>query len=201
MWGSDTGVGRLIEYTSALTGETDLYTLLKWSNDFNSGTVTLELEPFYPCAETTNILPIPEFTFEINNKGLMTIHISGEGELFKVYCSKSSALSATEKNIWYWTTLDLDFIGETETSVFTYQFTESGTYSISCQAWSSTIFPSALADYKVINVTINEDIRVDINTGETLTKPNGNNVGIGIKYLTTSDSKYITDNYGNKFIY
>ena len=201
MWGSDTGVGRLIEYTSALTGETDLYTLLKWSNDFNSGTVTLELEPFYPCAETTNILPIPEFTFEINNEGLMTIHISGEGELFKVYCSKSSALSATEKNIWYWTTLDLDFIGETETSVFTYQFTESGTYSISCQAWSSTIFPSALADYKVINVTINEDIRVDINTGETLTKPNGNNVGIGIKYLTTSDSKYITDNYGNKFIY
>lgn len=201
MWGSDTGVGRLVEYTSALTGETDLYTLIKWSNDFNSGTVTIELEPFYPCVETTNVLQIPEFTFEINNAGLMTLHISGEGELFKIYCSKSPALSATDKNIWYWTTLDLDFIGETETSVFTYQFTESGTYSISCQAWSSIIFPSALADYKVVNVTINEDVRIDISTGETSTIQNGNNIAIGINYLTTSDDEYITDSDGNKFVY
>lgn len=201
MWGSDTGVGRLVEYTSALTGETDLYTLLKWSNDFNSGTITIELEPFYPCVKPVGVLPIPKFTYEIDETGLLTIHITGQGDLYKIYCSDDPLMSQTEKNAWYWATLDLNFIGETETSVFTYQFTGSGTYSISCQAWSSTIFPSALSDYKVINVTINEDIRIDIDTGETSAIQNGKNIAIGINYLTTSDDEYITDSDGNKFVY
>lgn len=201
VWGSDTGVGRLIEYTSALTGETDLYTLVKWSNDFNSGTVTLELEPFYPCVNNINVLPIPKFEFNISDTGLLTMKITGYGDIFKVYCSKSSLLPMTQENIWYWATLDLNFIGETESSTFTYQFTESGTYSISCQAWSSTIFPSPLADYKVFTVEINEDIRVDINTGETTTEINGSSVGVGINYLVTNDGDYIVDSDGNKFIY
>lgn len=201
IWGSDTGVGRLIEYTSELTGETDLYTLLKWSNDFNSGTVTLELEPFYPCINTIDVLPIPTFNFNIDSSGLLTMTIWGQGELFKVYCSKSSLLPDSEGDMWNWSTLDLNFIGETYSETFTYQFTESGTYSISCQAWSSTIFPSPLADYKVFTVEINEDIRVDINTGETTTEINGSSVGVGINYLVTNEDEYITDSNGNKFIY
>lgn len=201
MWGSDTGVGRIIEYTSALTGETDLYTLLKWSNDFNSGTVILELEPFYPCTQTLNVLPIPKFKYEISDTGLLTMEISGKGDLFKIYCSQSSLLPITQENIWNWTTLDLNFIGETDTEIFTYQFTESGVYSISCQAWSSTIFPSPLADYQVFTVEIKEEIRVDINTGETTTEINGNSISIGVNYLVTKDNEYITDNNGNKFIY
>lgn len=201
MWGSDTGVGRLIEYTSALTGETDLYTLLKWSNDFNSGTVTMELEPFYPCVTDLDVLPVPEFDFEISDTGLLTIKISGTGDLFKIYCSQSSLLPITQEDMWSWTTLDLNFIGETETSTFTYQFTESGTYSISCQAWSSVRFPSALANYKVVTVSINKDIRVDINTGETTTEINGSSVGIGVKHIVTDKDEYITDSNGNKFVY
>lgn len=203
MWGSDTGVGRLVEYTSTLTGETDLYTLLKWSNDFNSGTVTLELEPFYPYIDerSYNILPIPEFDFEINDTGFLTIHIKGQGELFKVYCSDSYLLSVTENNIWHWATLDLNFIGETDTSVFTYQFTKSGTYEISCQAWSSIILPSGVAPYKVLKVEIKEDTRIDISTGETSTEMNGNNINIGINYLVTKEGDYITDNDDNKFVY
>lgn len=199
MWGSDTGVGRLIEYTSALTGETDLYTLLKWSNDFNSGTVTLELEPFYPCVETNNVLPIPQFTYEISNTGLLTVNILGQGDLFKIYCSKSNVMS--ENNIWFWETLDLDFIGETYNDTFVYQFTESGTYSISCQAWSSKIYPSALANYQVFTVEIKEDVRVDIDTGETSTEMNGNNVNIGVNYFVSSDDEYLTDSDGNKFVH
>lgn len=202
-WGSDTGVGRLIEYTSTLTGETDLYTLLKWSNDFNSGTITLELEPFYPCVDerSYNILPVPEFDFEIDDTGFLIIHIKGQGELFKIYCSDSYLLSIAENNIWHFATLDLNFIGETDTSVFTYQFTKSGTYEISCQAWSSTILPSGLAPYKVLTVEIKEDTRIDINTGETSTEINGNNINIGINYLTTNEGDYLTDSEGNKFIY
>lgn len=203
MWGSDTGVGRLIEYTSTLTGETDLYTLLKWSNDFNSGTVTLELEPFYPCIDERNynILPIPEFDFTVDNNGLLTMKIKGQGELFKIYCSNSCLLSKSEDNMWYWATIDMNFIGETDTSTFTYQFTESGTYEISCQAWSSTILPSGVAPYKVFTVKINKNIRLDINTGETTNEINGNSVGIGVKYLKTENGEYITDNNGNRFVY
>lgn len=203
VWGSDTGVGRLIEYTSTLTGETDLYTLLKWSNDFNTATVTLELEPFYPCIDerSYNILPIPEFDFEVDDTGFLIMYIKGQGELFKIYCSNSSLLSATENNIWHLATLDLNFIGETDNSIFTYQFTKSGTYEISCQAWSSTTLPSGVAPYKVLTVEIKEDTRIDINTRETSTEINGNNINIGINYLVTNDGDYLIDSDGNKFIY
>lgn len=44
----DIGVGTRIEYTSKATRETDLYTIIKWSNNFLDRTVTMELEPFYP---------------------------------------------------------------------------------------------------------------------------------------------------------
>lgn len=203
MLGSDTGVGRLIEYTSTLTGETDLYTLLKWSNDFNSGTVTLELEPFYPCIDERNynVLPVPEFDFEVDDTGFLTMHIKGVGELFKVYCSNSYLLSISENDVWHFATLDLNFIGETDTSIFTYQFTKSGTYEISCQAWSSAVLPSGVTPYKVLTVEIKEDIRIDINTGETSTEINGNNINIGKNYLVTNDGDYLTDSDGNNFIY
>lgn len=200
-WGSDTGVGRLFEYTSETTGETELYTILKWSNDFNSGTVTLELEPCQAKQTPFGILSVPNFSCGVDSKGLLTIKISqvGEAEIYKVYYRKGDVLD--EGSNWNWATLTMNFLGETENSEFQYQFTESGRFAIAVEAWSPVRYRSGVDNIQIINVTISEDTRIDINTSGTTTEINGSSVGIGVKHLITKDGEYITDNEGNRFIY
>lgn len=200
-WGSDTGVGRLIEYTSELTGETGLYTLLKWSNDFTSGKVTLELDPCQIQQLPIGILSVPDFACEVNSTGLLTVTITpvDDAEIYKIYYRKGNILF--EDNPWYWTTLDLNFLGETDTQEFKYQFTENGDFQIAVEAWSVTKYRSGVNNIKKISVNILEDTRVNINTGNTTTEIDGVSVGIGINYLVTNEDDYITDSDDNKLIY
>lgn len=158
---ADKGVGRRIEYKSKLTGETDVYTLLKWSNDFNSGTVTLELEPFYPCADIeVGILPTPTFTYSVDENGLLTMIMNNGSStnvsLFKVFSGDTT--SATGSDTTLWDNEYLDFIGETcevyneNEKVFRYQFKRNGNYMLTCQAWSPNLPPSSCAPIQVIEV-------------------------------------------------
>lgn len=187
---ADKGVGRRIEYKSKLTGETDVYTLLKWSNDFNSGTVTLELEPFYPCADIeVNILPTPVFTYSVDENGLLTMVMSNGNKtpvsVFKIFCGDTT-YSAGATSTW----MDneyLDFIGETcevytedeggsnQTKVFRYQFKRNGNYMLTCQAWSPNLPPSSCAPIQVIEVKC---------FNERLLAEDGS-------YLTTDDNEHI----------
>ena len=172
---ADKGVGRRIEYKSKLTGETDVYTIIKWSNDFESGTVTLELEPYTTCRDEylpfkgVYALPIPKFEYSLDENGLLTV-IMNCGDftpwsLFKVYITEHNLFEGADYvDFWNWT-LDMDFVGETceiyseatesepQKKVFQYQFTKNGTYLLTCQAWSPNIKPSSCPNMEIINVT------------------------------------------------
>ena len=180
---SDKAIGKRIEYKSHLTKETDVYTLLKWTNNFTEGTVTLELEPYYSCADEwmvfkgddskkyrCQVLPAPTFDCSVDENGLMTMLINNGWQtaysLFKVY------YRPTEKPVGeydYWnTSMGMDFLGETcevyeeetedkcQTKVFRHQFTKSGRYMLACQAWNPNIHPSGCTTLKVIEVDLND---------------------------------------------
>lgn len=178
----DKGVGKRIEYKSKLTGDTDVYNVLKWSNDFNNATVTLELEPYYSCIDENlkftgdgsgkydcMILPLPEFTYTIDENGLLTMIIHNGWHtaysLFKVYIAKTNLPVGAEEVFWNMST-SMTFIGETcevyteetetehQTKIFRYQFKKSGRYLLTCQAWNPNIMPSGCTDMKVIEVNI-----------------------------------------------
>lgn len=200
---SDKAVGRRIEYKSHLTNETDVYTLLKWTNNFTDGTVTMELEPYYTCVDeylvtglkvgtktySTKVLKEPTFDYTVDENGLFTMIINNDWQtsysLFKIYYRPTNA-PVSEYDFWH-TTMDLDFLGETcevyteetetehQTKVFRHQFEKSGRYMITCQAWNPNIHPSGCATMKVIEVNLGE------------------------KYIS-SDDKYFTDENENNYI-
>ena len=179
---ADKCIGRRIEYKSHLTNETDVYTVLKWTNNFNDATVTLELEPYRPIQDEyigfradeqkyfCVVLPEPKFECTVGENGLMTMIINNGWQtaysLFKIYYRPTSdAVGEYE----YWNTaMDMDFLGETcevyeeetetecQKKVFRYQFTRSGRYMITCQAWSPNIKPSGCVKIKVIEVDLGE---------------------------------------------
>lgn len=177
---SDKAIGKRIEYKSHLTNETDVYTLLKWTNNFSDGTVTMELEPYYACADewmvfrgddskkySCMVLPAPNFEITVEN-GLMTMIIHNGWQtaysLFKVYYRPTSD-PVGEYDYWH-TTMGMDFLGETcevyeeetetehQTKVFRHQFEKSGRYMITCQAWNPNVHPSGCTTIKVIEVDL-----------------------------------------------
>lgn len=139
---SNFGVGRKIEYTSILTGETNVYTLSKLSHDIKSGTWTMELNKFFPIRfdDMERLLP-PTFTYELSETGLLTMTISNDRHtslsLYKVYIEEDIDRGediVDTRNI---------FIGETctynnnETArIFTYQFKSDGEYVTKCKAYN-----------------------------------------------------------------
>ena len=175
---SDKAIGRRIEYKSHLTNETDVYTLLKWTNNFGDGTVTMELEPYYACKDeyvgfnnskySCMILPAPTFDCTVDENGLMTMIIHNGWQtaysLFKVYYRPTDD-PVGEYDYWH-TAMSMDFLGETcevykeetetehQTKVFRHQFNRSGRYMITCQAWSPNIHPSGCTTIKVIEVDL-----------------------------------------------
>ena len=178
----DIGVGTRIEYTSKTTRETDLYTIIKWSNNFLDRTVTLELEPFYPCIDehalfmsefpqkySCKILPTPEFEYTVDDTGLLTMIIHNgwhtKYSMFKIYYTKTEIPFGQDMDFWSWS-ISMHFLGETcevysdetdtqhQTKVFRYQFKKSGKYIITCQAWNPNIHPSSCPDMKVVDVNI-----------------------------------------------
>ena len=180
----DIGIGTRIEYTSKTTRETDVYTILKWSNNFTDRTVTLELEPYYPCVDehavfvsensdkySCRILPTPEFTYSIDESGLLTMIIHNgwhtKYSMFKIYCTKTDIPFGENMDFWSWS-MSMNFIGETcevyteetdtehETKVFRYQFKENGRYLLTCQAWNPNIHPSSCPNMEVINVNVSK---------------------------------------------
>ena len=188
---SDKAIGKRIEYKSHLTNETDVYTLLKWTNNFNDGTITMELEPYYTCKDeyirfnngkySCIVLPEPTFDCTVDEKGLMTMIINNGWQtaysLFKIYYRPTND-PVGEYDYWY-TAMGMDFLGETcevyteetetecQTKVFRHQFDKSGRYMITCQAWSPNIHPSGCVTIKVIEVDlgtryISEDNKVYI---------------------------------------
>lgn len=200
---SDKAVGRRIEYKSHLTNETDVYTLLKWTNNFTDGTVTMELEPYYTCVDeytvvglkagtknySVKVLKEPTFDYTVDENGLFTMIINNDWQtsysLFKIYYRPTNA-PVGEYDFWH-TEMWLDFLGETcevyteetetecQTKVFRHQFEKSGRYIITCQAWNPNIHPSGCATMKVIEVNLGE------------------------KYIS-SDDKYFTDENENNYI-
>lgn len=188
---SDKAIGKRIEYKSHLTNETDVYTLLKWTNNFNDGTITMELEPYYTCEDeyirfnngkySCIVLPEPTFDCTVDEKGLMTMIINNGWQtaysLFKIYYRPTND-PVGEYDYWY-TAMGMDFLGETcevyteetetecQTKVFRHQFEKSGRYMITCQAWSPNIHPSGCVTIKVIEVDmgtryVSEDNKVYI---------------------------------------
>lgn len=181
---SDKAIGKRIEYKSHLTNETAVYTLLKWTNNFNDGTVTMELEPYYACTDewmvfrgnkgedskkyTCQVLPEPTFDCTVDENGLMTMTIHNGWltaySLFKIY------FRPTDKPVGeydYWNAaMGMDFLGETcevykeetetehQVKVFRHQFDKSGRYMITCQAWNPNIQSSGCALIKVIEVDL-----------------------------------------------
>lgn len=178
---SDKAIGKRIEYKSHLTNETDVYTLLKWTNNFTDGTVTMELEPYYACADewmifkgdnakrySCKVLPAPNFDITVDENGLMTMIIHNGWQtaysLFKVYYRPTNDPVGVQE---YWNAeMSMDFLGETcevyeeetnskhQTKVFRHQFDKSGRYAITCQAWSPNIHPSGCVTIKVIEVDL-----------------------------------------------
>lgn len=177
---SDKAIGKRIEYKSHLTNETDVYTLLKWTNNFGDGTVTMELEPYYACADewmvfrgddskkySCMVLPAPNFEITVEN-GLMTMIIHNGWQtaysLFKVYYRPTSD-PVGEYDYWH-TAMGMDFLGETcevyeeeteteyQTKVFRHQFDKSGRYMITCQAWNPNVHSSGCTTIKVIEVDL-----------------------------------------------
>ncbi len=181
---SDKAIGRRIEYKSHLTNETDVYTLLKWSNNFTDGTVTMELEPYYSCADETlstslkagskirscQILAEPTFEYTVDENGLLTMIINNEWHtsysLFKIYYRPTN-YPVGDYDYWH-SHMAWDFLGETcevyteeteteyQTKVFRHQFEKSGRYMILCQAWNPNISPSGCSNLKVIEVNLGE---------------------------------------------
>ena len=175
---SDKAIGKRIEYKSHLTNETDVYTLLKWTNNFNDGTVTMELEPYYTCKDeyigfnegkySCMILPEPTFNCTVDESGLMTMIINNGWQtaysLFKIYY-RPTADAVGDYDFWH-RSLSMDFLGETcevyteetetecQTKVFRHQFEKSGRYMITCQAWNPNIHPSGCTTIKVIEVQL-----------------------------------------------
>lgn len=175
---SDKAIGRRIEYKSHLTNETDVYTLLKWTNNVNDGTVTIELEPYYACKDeyvtynngkySCTVLPEPTFDCTVDENGLMTMIIHNGWQtaysLFKVYYRPTDN-PVGEYDYWH-AAMGMDFLGETcevyeeetetehQTKVFRHQFDKSGRYMITCQAWNPNIHPSGCTTIKVIEVDL-----------------------------------------------
>ena len=178
---SDKAIGKRIEYKSHLTNETDVYTLLKWTNNFTEGTVTLELEPYYTCVDEyiqfggdgsnkyfCNALPVPIFDCSVDENGLMTMIINNGWQtaysLFKVYYRPTDE-PVGEYDYWH-RAMGMDFLGETcevyeeetedkcQTKVFRHQFEKSGRYMITCQAWNPNIHPSGCNIIKVIEINL-----------------------------------------------
>lgn len=177
---ADKGVGRRIEYKSKLTGETGVYTVLKWSNNFSDGTVTMELEPYYTCRDeyilfigdnaqkcSCIILPMPEWTYTLDENGLLTMYIHNgwltKYSLFKIYCEETTLNVGESEDFWFWN-ISMNYIGETcdvyseetetehQVKIFQYQFKKNGKYLITAQAWSPNIHPSSCPNMKVIEV-------------------------------------------------
>lgn len=170
---ADKGVGRRIEYKSKITGETDVYTLLKWTNNFESGTVTLELEPYYTCRdEYFAPLQLPEFIFSVDENGLMTMIINNKKDtprsLFKIYGTETSFEIEDGYDFWNWH-YSLNFWGETcevyseateteyQTKIYRHQFTHNGRYLVTCQAWSPNVHPSGCRTMRVVEVSCFEE--------------------------------------------
>ena len=87
-------VGQKIEYTSIVTGETNMYILREFSNDLKSYTITLTLDRFYEFYpedeydEAMHGFPPLGYTYTVDpNTGLLHIDFTGETEtaLFKVF--------------------------------------------------------------------------------------------------------------------
>jgi hypothetical protein len=182
---ADKGVGRRIEYKSKLTGETNVYTILKWTNDFSSGTVTLELEPYYTCRDeyilfigddatkyACIVLPMPEWTYTLDENGLLTMYIHNgwltKYSMFKIYCEETNLNVGENEDFWFWN-ISMNFIGETcevcqeetetehQVKVFKYQFKKNGKYLITAQAWSPNVHPSSCPNMEVIEVNCFKD--------------------------------------------
>ena len=175
---SDKAIGKRIEYKSHLTNETDVYTLLKWTNNFSDGTVTMELEPYYTCKDeyvsfsngkySCIVLPEPTFNITVDEKGMLTMIINNGWQtaysLFKIYYRPTND-PVGEYDYWH-TSMGMDFLGETcevyteetetecQTKVFHHQFEKSGRYMITCQAWNPNIHPSGCTTIKVIEVDL-----------------------------------------------
>lgn len=167
------GVGDIIEYTSSLNGETRLFRLNKWSNDFsvNGSTITLELDSYHSHLDDISsstlrgTLPIPEFTYTVENGELTMIINNGEFTsecYFKIYYTITGA-DLTEGQISSEHTT-FDFLGESCTSdengniIFKHKFNKSGTYLIMCQACSPDKISSPMYNPIAIHISVaNED--------------------------------------------
>ena len=153
------GLGEKIEYTSIITGETNVYIVNKLSYDTENCIWTADLSKFYALQEEPNVTAIgappswvghydlkkPTFTYELGTNGLCTFHINNsdhtEWSLFKIY-------------------VDDKFVGQTVTEenggtskVFTYQFTSNNSYKVYMSAYNCSFPPSMMSESQIITIS------------------------------------------------
>ena len=153
------GLGEKIEYTSIITGETNVYILNKLSYDSESSVWTADLSRFYALQEEPIVTAIgappawvghydlknPTFTYELGENGLCTFHINNgdhtEWSLFKIYINDK-------------------FVGQTVTEedggtskVFTYQFSATNNYRVYTSAYNCSFPPSMMSESQIITIS------------------------------------------------
>ena len=156
-WGLS-GLGEKIEYTSIITGETNVYIVNKVSYDSESCIWTADLSRFYALQEEPIVTVIgappsyvghydlkkPTFTYELGINGLCTFHINNgdhtEWSLFKIYVNdKFVGETVTEEN-------------DRTSKVFIYQFSANNDYRIYTSAYNPNFPPSISSDNQIITI-------------------------------------------------
>lgn len=194
-------VGNKIEYTSIVTGETNTYVVNKVSHSFTDGTWTIDMQQFRPTIDEPDYAKIsypnhfPESekqpydekwgkwkikppvisNIAYGDNGKVTFTCSNEDytefTLFKFYIAYQSG----DFYSGYWN----KFIGETCTEdenknkIFTYQFTENGTYKLKVKGYSPYYPPSDYTDVEINITNVNPSVLTN-ESGEMLTDENDN---------------------------
>lgn len=197
------GIGKRIEYTSIITGETNIYLVEKLSYDASSSLWTAELSQFYPSQEEPLItmigsppsyvghydLKTPTFTYNLGENGLCTFYINNsdhtEYSLFKIYINDK-------------------FAGETcaesgSNKIFTYQFPSNNDYKVYMSAYNSNLPPSALSENQTITIS-------NIITPKTVDNDPYPHIPIEIinahaPRVLENNGSFITDENGNYILY
>ena len=174
------GLGEKIEYTSIITGETNVYIINKLSYDSESCIWTADLSRFYALQEEPIVTAIgappawvghydlknPTFTYELGTNGLCTFHINNsdhtEWSLFKIYVNdKFVGQTVTEEN------------GGTS-KVFTYQFASNNSYKVYMSAYNCSFPPSMMSESQTITISNIVTPRITDEFGNFITDENGN---------------------------
>jgi len=163
-------VGSCCEYTSIITGETNLYIINKVDHNLADGTYSIDMQRFRPLASEPTYIEssYPEGTSDSEkdpydpNWGKYDIKTPvvsidyGDNGLVTFTCNNEDYTEFTLFKFWQVKNGQEIFIGETCTEdenlnkVFNYKFEDNGTYTIKVGGYSPYYPPSAKSEVSVV---------------------------------------------------